>query len=338
MNELLETMSNDMNILSFQGETEESFIYRLCYSALGWWCLSVARNKNVMSIGTSKHNQTSVLNDLLSRYIELFPSVAERFVDTGNQPVSVSFAIRRAYEETGYLITDENNHNQLANYGRSIKLGNQSLFFGLPKTVYAINGLGVFAAATAYEVTLADFLIRDSLTCDQYLKEKFDPIDFYERDIALQELEVFNPLSDNPPSQSWNREMKTDYSVARRFETGPFYRVMKTSNSIMFADEPVEPQNDSFTSYEYRRLYFALKIYYENPLGIWITKLDENYSKIRLSGHLSNREYYLMLLLSWPERSAFDKVSFIIKNSLLEEALAVLENIGLRIKGGRPLE
>ena len=338
MNELLKIMSSDMKITHFQNETTESFIYRLCYSALGQWCLSIGRNKDDANIGTSKHNQTIVLNELLVRYREMFPTVVDRFVDTSNQQINVSVAIRRAYEETGYLLTDESNYNRLANYGRSIKFGKQSLFFGLPQAVYAINGLGVFSEATAFEITSTDFLIRDCLSCDQYFKAQFDPIDFYERDIDLQELEIFNPLSSSAPSKSWSRVMTTDCSVVRRFETGPFYRVMRTPDGVLFADEPIEPQNDSFTSFEYRRLYLAMKSYYGNPLRVWITELDENYSKIRLGGHLPNREYYFMLLLSWPETSAFDKANFIIKNNLLETALPALTNIGFSVNGGRTHE
>lgn len=334
MNELLKIMSSDMKINHFQNETPESFIYRLCYSALGQWCLSLGRNKNDAINGTSKHSQTIVLNELLFRYREMFPMVADRFVDTGNQQINVSVAIRRAYEETGYLLTDERNYNRLANYGRSIKCGKQSLFFGLPQVVYAINGLGVFSEATAFEVTTTDFLIRDCLSCEQYFKAQFDPLDFYERDINLQELEIFNPLSSSAPSKSWSRVMTTDCSMARRYETGPYYRVMKTPDGVLFADEPIEPQNDSFTSFEYRRLYLAMKSYYGIPLGVWVTELDENYSKIRLGGHLPNREYYFMLLLSWPENSVFDKANFIIKNNLLETALSTLRNIGFSVNGG----
>jgi len=337
MSKLLETMSADMKIRRFHNETPDSFVYRLCYSALGQWCLSIGRNKIGANVGTSKHNQTIVLNELLKRYIELFPTVADRFIDP-NQPFNVSYAIRRTYEETGYFITDENNQNSLADYGRSIKFGDQSLIFGLPQRVCAINGLGVFSEATAYEVTLTDFLIRDNLDPMKYFDAQFDPIDFYERDIDLQELEIFNPLSNSVPSQSWDKQMATEYSMARRFETGPFYKVMRTPTGVMFADVPIEVQNDNFTSYEYRRLYFAMKRVYGNPLRVRITKLDEFYSRIRLGGHLPNREYYLMLLLSWPERSAFDKVNFIIKNSLLEPTKIVLENIGLRICGGNTRE
>lgn len=332
MSELLKTMSDDMNIPRFQGETDESFVYRLCYSALGQWCLSVGCNRSGSNVGTSKHNQTIVLNELLARYDMLFPTVTKRFIDTGNQHVPVSVAIRRIYEETGYLITDKNNHNRLANYRRSIRFGNQSLLFGLPQTAYDVNGLGVFTEATAYEVTPTEFLIRDNLSSEEYFKTQFDPIDFYERDIDLQELEIFNPLSNCVPSQSWGNRMITDCSVAKS-RMRDFYKVMKTPSGVMFTVEAVEAQNDGFTSYGYRRLYFAMKSHYGKPLGVWVTKLDENYSKIRVGGHLPNQEYYFMLLLSWPECSAFDKVNFIIKNSLLKDALKVLENIGLEIKG-----
>ena len=75
INDLLKTMSSDMNILRFNNETDESFTYRLCYSALGQWCLNVGRNKAGNNVGTSKHNQTIVLNELLARYIELFPNI-----------------------------------------------------------------------------------------------------------------------------------------------------------------------------------------------------------------------------------------------------------------------
>lgn len=334
INNLLKAMSSDMNIFRYHNESDKSFTYRLCYSALGQWCLNVGRNKSGDEIGTTKHNQTIVLNDLLTRYLELFAAVSDCFVDTGSQPNSISVFMRRLYEETGYLLTDENNHNRLSNFGRSIKMGNEALFFGIPSDIYAVNGLGVFTAPTNYAVEAKDFLIRDNLTCEEYFQSRFDPIDFYERDIDANELEFFNPLANSVPSQAWYRKLETDCSVARKSETGPFYRVMQTTGGIRFADESMEIQSDNLTSYEYRRLYFAMKKHYENPLNVWITKIDEAYSKVRIGGHLPNREYYFLLLLSWPEHSPFDKVNFIIKNSLLEAVLMVLENIGLEIKGG----
>lgn len=334
IHDLLKAMSADMGIVRFRNESEDSFAYRLCYSALGQWCLRTAHNSSGETIGTTKHNQTIVLNDLLERYTEIFPNIAERFVDTSNQQSNISVSIRRAYEETGYLLTDGNNHNRLANYGRSIQMGGKALFFGLPSESYNVNGLGVFSTPTTYRVSANDFQIRDNLTYEEYFRSRFDPIDFYDRDIDITELEFFNPLSSNVPSQSWSKKAESDCSVARKTETGPFYRVMKEDNVFQFADESVEAQSDNFISYEYRRLYFAMKAHYGNPLRAYVTKLDEEYSKIGVRGHLPNREYYFLLLLSWPEHNAFDKSSFIINNSLLQEATTTLANIGIEIKGG----
>lgn len=334
-NDLLQAMSVDMNIPRFQNESDESFVYRLCYSALGQWCLTIAKNAMGISKGTTKNNQTIVLNDLLARYTELFPDISNKFFDTSNRQRNISVSIRRVYEETGYLLTDEDNHNRLANFGRSIKIGQQALFFGLPQRPYTVKGLGVFSSPSEYVIAVNDFLIRDSLTCEEYFQAQFDAIDFYDRDIDVQELEFFNPLSKNVPSLSWNNNLETNCSVARKTEMGPFYRVMRTPEGILFADEPVEAQPDSFISHEYRRLYFAMKAHYGNPVKAMTSKLDNRYSKIQVGGHLPYREYYFLLLLAWPENTAFDKVNFIVPNSLLVAVHTVLEHIGIEVKGGR---
>lgn len=335
MNELLIAMSKDMGIERFHGEPEDYFIFRLCYSALGQWCLSVAKNLSDGIKGTTKHNQTIVLNKLFQCYTELFPAIADKFIDTSNQQISFSSHIRRVYEETGYFLTDDNNRNQIANYGRSIEVGNTALFFGVPNSSYTINGLGLFTSPTVYKSSTREFLIRDNLTCEKYFQSQFDAIDFYEKDINLDELEFFSPLLNKAPSLSWTKKMATTCSVARKSELGPFYRVMQMPDaSMMFADEPIEPQNDGFISYEYRRLYFALKTHYNNSLNVSVIKQDDKYSKIKIGGHLPNREYYYLLLLSWPVNNAFDKTNFLLKNDFIPEVTAVLTNIGIQLKRG----
>ena len=339
MNELLTVMSSDMGIGRYQRESDDSFIFRLCYSALGQWCLRIAQNLSDGIAGTTKQNQTIVLNELLQRYSELFPSVANRFIDAKNQQANLPVHIRRVYEETGYLLTDDNNRNQLANFGRSVTIGNTSLFFGVTNMNFTVNGLGVFSTPTSYKFAAQEFLIRDTLTYEEYLQSRFDIIDFYERDINIDELEFFNPLSNNVPSLSWSKKIETDCSIARKSEIGPFYRVMRESDtSLLFAEEPIEPQNDSLISYEYRRLFYALKAHYGNPLKAKVVKKDINYSEIKINGHLPNREYYYLLLLSWPVKHAFDKVNFLVKNCFVAEVTATLKNIGIDVKGGNTNE
>ena len=332
MNQFLSAMSTDMGIGRYQGESDGSFIFRLCYSALGQWCLRTAQSTLDGIVGTTKHNQTIVLNELLQRYNALFPGIDDMFIDKSNQQISLPVHIRRVYEETGYLFTDKNNRNQLINFGRSIQVGKSSLFFGVPNTAYTVNGLGVFSIPTSYKSSTREFLIRDELTCEEYFQSRFDVIDFYQKDINVDDLEFFNPLSNNIPSLSWSKKIETDCSIARKSELGPFYRVMRESDtSLLFADEPIESQNDSLISYEFRRLYFVLKAHYHSPLKANVIKQDAEYSKIKIGGYLPNREYYYLLLLSWPVNNAFDKVSFLLKNDFVPEVTAVLTNIGIEI-------
>lgn len=334
MNELLNAMSTDMGISPYHGESDNSFVYRLCFSALGQWCLHTGQNLSGKNIGTTKHNQTIVLNELLLRYSELFPTIADKFIDTNNLQLNFPVFIRRIYEETGYFLTDESNRNHLANYGRCMPIGNTALFFGIPNKPYVVNGLGVFCSPTTFGILPKIFLVRDDLTWEGYFQSQFDIIDYYNKDINMNELEFFNPLSSSVPSLSWERQMETACSVARKSELGPFYRVMRVKDiPVQFVDEPVEQQSDSFTSYEYRRLYFALKAHYNNPLKVTISKQDAEYSKIRVGGYLPNREYYFLLLLSWPENNVFNKVNFLIRNSFIPEVIATLMNIGIEVKG-----
>ena len=336
INDLLLAMSSDMNIDQFDGETEDSFIYRLCYSALGQWCLRIAQNSADSTVGTTKHNQTIVLNEKLVRFLELFPAIAGMFINVNKlrQQTKFTVHIRKVYEETGYLLTKDNNRNHIANYGRSITINDKALFFGLPITKYTVSGLGIFSYPTKYRVSSKEFMIRDDLTYKEFFHSQFDSIDFQDRDINSDELEFFNPKSHKVPSLSWEKQMKVDCTIARKSKNGPFYRVMYISDKLQFIDELIEQQNDNFTSYEYRRLYFALKAYYGNPHKARIVKIDENYSRIRIEGHLPNREYYYLLLLSWPENSGFDKTNFIIQNDLLSEVITMLRGIGIKIKGG----
>jgi hypothetical protein len=330
--ELLTSMSDDMNIFPYKNESEESFVYRLCYSALGLWCLNSANNKDCNTIGTTKNYQTIILDDLFKRFTELFPSILDNFIHPVNQSIKFSIKFRKVYEEMGYLLNYHGKLNKIANYGRSIKLGNKALFFGLPHDFLEMNGLGVFSSPTDFLTEINDLLIRDNLCCDEYIQSCFDIINFYEHDIDLNTLQFFNPLSNQTLSNSWSNKLKTDLTVAKNFDTNTYHRIIKEHGKLLFFDEPLSKPDDSITSFEYRRLYLALKFYYGHPLKCYITKLDEITSQLYFRGHLPNREYYFILLIAWPKNNVFNKSSFIIKNEFLPSLIPVLTNIGLKIE------
>jgi len=334
MNSLLNAMSQDMGIAPYQNENETDYNYRLCYSALGLWCLKTAQNSFNGIIGTSKKNQTVIIDELISQYAKLFPFITDKFIDSNKVNQKLSLHIKRIYEETGYLLTGENNHNSLANYGRTIMSGSSYLFFGIPNTIKELNGLGIYTYQSQYASNFFEVLIRDMLSCEEYFSSRFDLCDFYEKDIERSDLQFFNPLLKKSPSNSWSAQMITDCTIARKIDTNTYYRVIRKKNDIiLFVDEPIKQNSDNLVAYDFRRLYFALKAHYHNPLLAWIERIDDNYSRLKLSGYLPNREYYYLLLSAWPQKGAFDKVNYIIKNDLINTVSKVLGHIGIVIKG-----
>ena len=327
MNKLLEAMASDMNIHRYRNETNTSFVYRLILSALGQWCL---RSASSPDDSITKHAQTFLLNNLLDEYTNLFPEIRPMFeTDT----VSVPVFIRRVYEEIGYLVTDKNNKNSIANFGKGIEIDNGSLFFGIHEPA-SISGLGVIIEDnTPSSVSWREVLIRDKLTWEQYITKQFDIVLFENRDISTGELQFFNPLSRSSPSSSWSNRLTTDWTVARKTPNGPFYKVMKYHDDLIFCEEQQNVNPDELISYEYRRLYFALRKFYSNPLNAKIKVLDDEHSEITIGGHLPNREYYLLLLCSWPDQHVFNKNKFIVKNQTVTLIEEVLNNLSIEIKG-----
>lgn len=327
MNKLLEAMASDMNIHRYFNESDASFEYRLIFSGLGQWCL---RSASSPDDGITKHSQTLLLNSLQEKFINLFPETKTMF-ETDTVPATVF--IRRVYEETGYLFTDENNKNHIANHGKCIAIDDGSIYFGAYEPA-SISGLGVITKNYAPHLTdWRNVLIRDRLTWEQFITNQYDIVLFDDRDISADELQFFDPLSRYSPSNSWGSQMTTDKTIARKTINGPFYKVMKSNNELVFCEEPQNASPDELISFEYRRLYFALKREYDNPLIARIKMLDKEHSELSIGGNLPNREYYLLLLCAWPYQQVFNKNKFVIKNQAIKLIKEVLSNLAIEIKG-----
>ena len=330
MNELIKSMSADMKITPYTAESETSFIYRVLFSALGQWCLHISAGLQNGNPGTTKHNQTHILNNLISKYVELFPGIEQSLC---SDEVQLPVLIRHIYQEVGYMFTDDDNRNHLCEVQRVVDTGAIKLCLNLLQKS-EINGLGVFDSKSAPSISWRELLIRDLLTPEQYLTSKYDIVLFEDRDLDFDEMQFFNPLAHTSPSQSWDNKICTDFTVGRKGLTGPFYLIQSYEGVILCSLEDQSIIDNKLTSFEYRRLYFALRSFYKNPVKMRIKRIDNTYSKLVFQGHLPNREYYLLLLISWPNQYAFNKTEFVIKNSFLPFISEVISNLGIEIIGG----
>lgn len=332
MNRLLDIIADDLSIVQYSGESDADFIYRVCYSALALWMLRMTLSSTNGRGGISKQAQATNIEGLLLQYQRCFGLNTTCFSDSGNRTHTLSHQIRKVYEETGYLFSDERNYSIAANYGRTIYTEDGHLFFGIPESDYRMNGLGLYCSSAMNSVDLFDAMLRDTLTVEQYISARYNPLDFEERDIEIQKLQFFDPTLPKPPSSSWSTKQITTESIARSNNRSMYRTLIDKDKQIRFKEEPLETDNERFTASEMRRLYCALKAKYGAPIIAWFNKLDETYSEIRVSAQLPNREYYFMLLFSWPKQNAFNRTRFICKSNMLPTIEKMLCNIGVEVR------
>lgn len=332
MNKLLRIMASDLSIAQYSGESDNDFAYRVCYSALALWMLKLTLSSADGIVGISKQTQLTKIEDLLLQYQEYFGMDESCFAGERNKPNMFSHHIRRVYEETGYLLSDESNHSVAANYGRTIHADEGNLFFGIRESGFWMNGLGVYCSTAVNEVDLFEAMLRDTLTIEEYIAAKYNPLDFEERDLNVQDMKFFNPMLRKPPSNSWRIEQITSESVACSSNRVMYRTLIDETNQILFKEEAQDSDRERLAGSEIRRLYCVLKAKYGSPVIAWFNRLDDLYSQIRVSAQLPNREYYFMLLLAWPEQNAFNRTKFICKNDILPTVGKMLRNIGVEVR------
>lgn len=329
MNDLISCMAKDMKITSYANESQNSFTYRVLFSALGQWCLYMLKEGRENRYGKTKHYQTELLNNLIQKYNEIYPETREQLT---LEDSSLSLLIRHIYEETGYIFTDEFNRNHLNRTSMCVDFGNRKLSLNLAHNA-EINGLGIYNDLSTDCISWREFIVRDSLTVNQYVNANFEIVSFDKAQNQLDDIQYFNPLSQLSPSQSWGTKAYTNYTIGRKSAIGPFYLIQNYDGEIFCCLERASDTSETITAFEYRRMYFALKAYYNNPVKMRVHRVDSEYSRLRFSAHLPNREYYLLLLLSWPDKYAGNKTEFLVKNVFLEFITEVMINLGIKVIG-----
>ena len=328
MLDLLGTIANDLSIVPYYRESDSDFSYRVCYSALALSLLYSARSVEDGRLGISKKAQTDWIQRVMTEYEKQLNLDGNRFICDTNSFIT---QCRKVYEETGYLTTDDRGFDVVATYGRTVPVGCGHLYFGIPEQIVFSLGLGFYTDAPQNESSLLDVFLRDSLSSDEYIAASFNPLDFEYRDIDQSTLEFFNPTLKKPPSSSWGTEIRTRRTVARNRTLNTMYRVLSEDDSrLLFADIANIADKECLASYETRRLLFALKEHYGEPAVAWFNKIDDSYYEIKLSAQLPTREYYFLLLSSWPKGDAFNRITFVTTAGILPTIETMLQNIGIR--------
>lgn len=331
MNELLKVMAKDMDLQFYDDESLPSYAYRIIYSALGLWCLHSAASIREGTYGMSKKGLTRAVNALLKEYLDLARESEEFLVHSPY--FNLGQFIRNVYEETGYIITLENNRDILNTGQETISISkNLHLHLGLPDTDYKISGLGIYTCESGRPIFLYDLLIRDDLSPRQYVALYYDPLDF--KPCPFGDLLFFDIESNEKLSRSWRGALKSRVGIAKSSDDNTIYRVMKSDRGKLFY-APMPPNRageEHMSGFEDRRLYIALKYCLGHPMIATFQKIDRQYTQLIINGDLPNREYYFLLLSAWPKNGFTDRHEFIMENTMVELCTEMLKRLGYSIE------
>lgn len=337
MNDLFLKMSADLRIERCKAESESEYICRICYSALGAWCLYYSQGNSIDVKGVSKKSVTIMLDTLINEYQCLEPLMAEYFKDSKHGEC-ISRKIREMYEDVGCLITmPDSNRVTTSEYHYRVNTNtDKDLYLGiLPIGSFEMNGLGVYVNKNDNALSVKDFIVRDDLNLGEYIESRYDICDFDEIDINLDELTFFDPYKKTAPSNAWVKGVQSDFSIARKAIFGPYYRVIRDRHgNLYYADEKHIDTERGLYSEEFRRLYSSLRAYYDNPIPVWINKVvgDDNYVKLVFASKLPSREYYYILMSAWPMGNVFGTREYLIKKEYVPIITEVLNAIGMDVK------
>ncbi len=322
---LFQQIGHDLNISRYTTENDVDYEKRLVFSALGCWALSLVKNNP----HTSKTLITRTLNSLTKNFIQEDLRLSSFFIadDDPNQNIDVKI-IRLSYEAMGYFLLNDDNTLSIANYGRGLKVSDSFMIFGMPNCFRFMTGLGVFDDKCYYEECAENILVRDSLTFQEYINSEYDEASFY----ALNDsdgIEFFNPTHKGKISESWTDHPATKFTIAKTLDR-QYYKIISLGEKILRCEQ-IDGPSESLFGYDYYRTIHSLRAYYEHPSYAEISILDSRYALLKIFNRIPNREYYFILMMSWPVFKINRLGGFIVPLQNLPILKKTLERIGIKI-------
>lgn len=333
-NDLIKDMFERMKIPRFRDENANDYMYRVLYSALAFWTLRIAEDRINLNKVCSKNHMSSRLGSVLERFLVVLPECTEYF-NVGSSPsLEVSKYFMEAYLDTGYLLSSENYYIELAKYGRTVNMDGMVLFYGLTKNI-AMNGLGVFANEHYNERSIEEIMFSNGIDAGIFAKNVFGEFrDRMTNRIKEDDYDFFNPCVRAKLSESWQRGLAVDYSIARKkvYNNYEFYLCRRVDGEILSCACPdTLCETVGMFGFELRRIMYGLKFINDNA-GVAQIETGLDCFVLKLNSKLPNKEKLMLMLLGWPLNKYDNETMYLFSNIFKNSVTQLINNLNIRIE------
>lgn len=338
---LLNEISNYFDLWRYADESEESFVNRLLYSAVGEILLVSTLKKSPQNLieGVSKTYITLRNSKYLESLWMAFPSFKNYFGDTGASDVIKN--IRLYYELAGVL--------RPSDYGEFVELA-PPLFSKIePNLTYSRNNLGSNQRTASglgfYEkmgsqkykyVSMAKLFDLNEIDANEWTRKYIRKLNWQnagQLDLNAG-VQFFNPNLNKSLSSCWINEYPKNVEVTLYKKNDFDYGFAKKNDGkVLGAYIPsfyitASNPSDNMLGGEVRRFMYGLKSMHGNKAKALIEK-RQKYINIKLFSKLPIRETMVMKMCAWPVGNYDNEFEYLIPNELVNVYKQVLGNLSI---------
>lgn len=338
---LLDEISNYLGLRRYFAESEESYINRLLYSAVGETLLvSTLKKSSLQPIGGVSKTYINLKN---SKYLEslwmTFPSFRGYFEDTSASEIIKN--IRLYYELAGVL--------RPSDFGEFVELA-PALFSKIgPNFYYCRNnlhskqriasGLGFYEKMESLKqehVSIEKLFDLNEMNAYEWTREYIRKLNWQnsgQLDLNTG-IQFFNPKLNKSLSNCWGNEYPKNVEVTlykkNDFDYG-FAKIL--GEKVLGAYIPSfyitssNPSNNMLGG-EIRRFMYGLKSMHESKAKALLEK-RQSYTNIKFFSKLPIRETMVMKMCGWPVGNYDNEFEYLIPNELVTVCKQVIENVSI---------
>lgn len=323
---LIDSISTDLGITAYNGESNASYHSRLFYSALGEWIKTAANDK--MLNGTTKQHITKKVEGILEIYLSLFPDAKEWFYpDEQSNPVK---EILNRLCLSGQLVSAKEDGLQYPPVKCCLIYDNFYLYRGYLGGHESISsGLGRYISEKG-DIPEVDF--------DGYFNLIDEPANEFLKNYLESKYCSFTPVLNIPETReyfstkllesfanswvsSYNSEMETTLYRDNHSDYG-FIQQKDGDYEISQIPKSYVDLNDI-----QRFMYGLRAIHGQNEV---VKIVNEGYLlKVTFPSFLPQKELNAVYSLGWPLRDINDKTEFIIPKISLSKINHLCKNLCL---------
>jgi len=338
---LLNEISNYFGLWRYVDETEESFVNRLLYSAVGETLLVSALKKSPLQPieGVSKTYITLKNSKYLESLWMTYPSFKNYFGDTSASEVIKN--IRLYYELAGIL--------RPSDFGEFVglapplfsKLGNDFYYSrnNLSSNHRTATGLGFYETIESPKqehVSIDKLFDLNEMNAHEWTRKYIRKLNWQnasQLDLSTG-IQFFNPKLNKSLSNCWGNEYPKNVEVTLyKINDFDYGFAKKNDEKVLgtyipsFYITAKNPSNNMLGG-EVRRFMYGLKSMYGNKMKALFEK-HMDYTNIKLFSKLPIRETMLLKMCGWPVGKYDNEFEYLVPNELVTVCKHVIENLSI---------